>query len=59
MGYFNIWATEILKISPTQAKFSLEALKKKKKKKKYPKNWYKPCAAESYRIRRKSGFYRF
>ena len=33
MGYFNIWATEILKISPTQAKFSLEALKRKRKRK--------------------------
>jgi hypothetical protein len=32
MGYFSIWAIKILKISPTQAKFSLDAQKRKEKK---------------------------
>ena len=34
MSYFSIWATKILKISPTQAKFSLDAQKRKKERKK-------------------------
>ena len=32
MGYFGIWATKILKMSLTQAKFSLEAQKQREKK---------------------------
>ena len=54
MGYFSILTTKILKINPTQDKFSLEAQKKKKN---TQKNLNKPCAVESYRIGRKSGFY--
>ena len=46
MGYFNIWAIKILKISPTEAKFSLDA-QKRKEKKKHAKNPNKSCAVES------------
>ena len=52
-GLFSIWAINILKISPTKAKFLLEAQKKKKKN---PKNPNKPCVVELYRIGRKSRF---